>query len=102
MDAAADSDESGEIEEIISFIRISQDGVVLAIGLTGSPILKTWKLWLVRTVHHNPGKETLIKQDSQPEIRQESGQSTRLPGSWNPLNQTMPLSLSYREIGPLA
>ena len=29
MDAAEDSDESGEIEEI-SFIRISQDGVVLA------------------------------------------------------------------------
>ena len=30
MDAAEDSDESAEIEEIISFIRISQDGVVLA------------------------------------------------------------------------
>ena len=31
MDAAEDSDESAEIEEIISFIQISRDGVVLAV-----------------------------------------------------------------------
>ena len=41
MDAAEDSDESAEIEEIISFIQISQDGVVLAHRKSQSENMKT-------------------------------------------------------------